>query len=517
MQFDRVYILGLAEGQLPPPVRIDALLPDDEREGLGLPPFVEAAAEDHRRYLAALASAPHRTLLFAHADLRAGRPQQPSRWLLESATQLAGEPVTGASLASHEDAPWLTLLPSFPSALTGHREPASPQELDLRLLLEGPSQRLANPLLALPEFKTVVRGIEAAHARAVRTRGPSPGLSRWEAAVGSIASPASESAAPVSPTALERMATCPFSYFLRHVLGVRELEEPPDEIRISPLVRGALVHRILERFFVEAAASASLPAADEPWDEAAHARMEAIALEECVADEAHGLTGAPLLWQLEQRRILDALKRFLEQDDQRRAAGFTFAGAEMSFGEPGNEVVLPLDGGRAIRFRGRIDRIDRAPDGRVMVYDYKTGGMDGFKDVENGDFAQGRHLQLPVYALALGAGQGVRVSANYWFLVRENGFQGYEVDATRLTSFAEVVDDLDATISSGLFPGNPGVGQRDNCKYCAFERVCPPRATRLPRLLQRSAATPGLGRYARLANLANLGDDDLQEEDDVID
>jgi len=319
------------------------------------------------------------------------------------------------------------------------------------------------------------------------------------------------------------MSTCPFRYFLKHELGVRDIEEPPDDLRISPLVKGSLVHRILERFYLDAAANHTVPSAGEAWNPDAHARMKLIALEECAIDEAHGLTGTAMLWQLDRRRILDSLDAFLIEDDVRRAQGFVFESAEAAFGADG-ETSFALPDGRRIRFRGRIDRADRAADGRIAVYDYKTGKSDKYGSINNKDnkadpLAHGQHLQLPVYALALGAGDGhSQVAAYYWFLDDADApLRGYVVDSGQLERFGEAVADLDATIGAGLFPANPGGTAReaDNCRNCAFERACAPRLTRLPRLMQRVAATPELRRYATLAGLDALDEDDTQDEDEA--
>jgi RecB family exonuclease len=519
MHFERVYVVGMAEGLLPAPVRIDALLPDDEREQVGLAPVAEMAAEDRRRYLAALATAPERTLIYGKADLRGGRVRQPSRWLLESASRHAGTRLTASAFEEHAPAAWLTRVPSFAAGVRSAVASASPAEFDVGMLAAAPRALEANELFLLPEFGGVRLGIEAAKARMVRTRGVRPALSRWEAAVGAaIRGPSSAGAPPVSPTALEVMATCPFRYFLKHQLGVRELEEPPDELRISPLVKGSLVHRILERFFVEAAGEGLAPDAGEPWPASAHDRMRELAEEECAIDEAHGLTGAPLLWQLDRQRIFESLRRVLLEDDEHRARGDRFSHAEMAFGDGEATASLALPSGGTIRFRGRIDRVDRHANGNVVVYDYKTGRSKPYDGIERGElFDNGRHLQLPVYALALGAGTGAGVEAYYWFVEDAQPLKGYAVDHQRLDGFGQVVGALDATIGAGLFPANPGGtrSDQDNCRNCAFERVCPPRGTRLPRLVQRAAATPGLSQYAALAGLAALTEEDVQDDDDA--
>ncbi|MGH9010216.1 MAG: hypothetical protein ACRDYF_10275, partial [Acidimicrobiia bacterium] len=95
---DAVFIVGLTEGQCPAPRRDDSLLPDEARalaaEG-ELPLRAARLADQHRHFLAALAAAPpgRRFLTFPRGDLRGGRHQLPSRWLLHTASALAGHTV----------------------------------------------------------------------------------------------------------------------------------------------------------------------------------------------------------------------------------------------------------------------------------------------------------------------------------------------------------------------------------------------------------------------------------------
>ena len=51
-----------------------------------------------------------------------------------------------------------------------------------------------------------------------------------------------------SASALQRYATCPYRYFLGNVLRLNAVSEPGDDAEISPLERGSLIHRILERW-----------------------------------------------------------------------------------------------------------------------------------------------------------------------------------------------------------------------------------------------------------------------------
>ena len=102
---DAMFIVGLTEGQCPAPRRDDALLPDAARALAVDGELALRAArmgDQHRPFLAALASAPpgRRFLTFPRGDLRGGRHQLPSRWLLDTATALAGHTVYGTDFAA---------------------------------------------------------------------------------------------------------------------------------------------------------------------------------------------------------------------------------------------------------------------------------------------------------------------------------------------------------------------------------------------------------------------------------
>ena len=51
-----------------------------------------------------------------------------------------------------------------------------------------------------------------------------------------------------SATRLENWASCPFAYLMRNVLRVEEVENPEDELQITPRDKGSLVHQALEEF-----------------------------------------------------------------------------------------------------------------------------------------------------------------------------------------------------------------------------------------------------------------------------
>ncbi|MFN8188049.1 MAG: PD-(D/E)XK nuclease family protein [Gaiellales bacterium] len=109
----------------------------------------------------------------------------------------------------------------------------------------------------------------------------------------------------LAPTNLETYAACPHRYFLGNVLSLAPVEEPEAVQRIAANEKGSAVHAILERFLAELGDEGVSPVAHE-----AHlARLREIAGEELARAEAEGITGYPLLWEYDRRRILEISRR----------------------------------------------------------------------------------------------------------------------------------------------------------------------------------------------------------------
>ncbi len=471
--FDEVFVLGAAEGTFPPRGREDPLLPDADRRLLaGMPLHADRRAGELRTYLGALSAAPTRTLGFPRADPRAQRKRLPARWLLESASALEGTELGAESFLTLGDRGWLTVVQSFEHGVGEDSVAGSITEHDLRALAEwrGAARPLRDHPLTTGAFGA---GVAMLDARASRALTPFDG-----GIAGSALTP--DAGHAISPTALQDWATCPFRYLLGRVLRVREVPKPEATDTISALDEGTLIHEILERFIGEARPRVS---PDEPWD-ADDARLLAeVTVAACDDAERRGITGRPLHWRLAKRRIVNAAARFLVVDTITRAQlGVVPSGAglEVAFGDAATPVSLTLPGGRAVAFRGRIDRVDHAPDGSLAaVYDYKTGrpqGVDAEDPVDGG-----RKLQLPVYALAARAQGATAARAFYWNTraAIDAAVVEFPVDDAR---FTEVVGGIIEGIDAGCFiayPGEtsyrPALGDTfDNCAYCSYDRLCAP-------------------------------------------
>jgi ATP-dependent helicase/nuclease subunit B len=453
LDLDRVFVCGLAEGLFPTRVRDDSLLPDAERrvtEG-ELPLRSSRVDDDHRRFLAALASASgERVLFFPRGDLRRTTERTPSRFLLD-AVAATGDAAALDALPAGCYAP----VPSFAAGLARVTFPATEQEHRLRVLLDHTRAGRRAVEHELHELDLPLRrGLDAATARAGRDFTRFDGnLSGFD--VGRPTDPE----VVVSPTRLQTYAANPFDYFLDQVLHVDIPELPEERYELSPLDRGNLVHETLDDFLREVLErSGGAPAPDAPWTASDRARLRELGEARCAAYEAQGLTGRRLFWHRDQRRILADLDRFLTEDATVRAGHqLRTVATELRFGFTPDTppVELRLSDGRTLRFRGAADRVDRTPQASLWVIDYKTGWPRGL-DADD-PTARGTMLQLPVYAHAARASFGAPdtpVGASYWYVSSKGGFRWAELVLTPEVDARvdEVLRAITGGIDAGLFP-----------------------------------------------------------------
>ena len=295
MTFDAVFIVGMADGSLPPKQQEDALLPDALRERLGgslAPPAAERSLGERRLYLLAHSAAPKRFLSYPRTDPGAQRGQHPSPWFLEAAGRLAGAPVFSSGLAAHKDEPWLSIVDSPESALAEAGAAADRHDFDLASVR---AWRAAGGRL----HEHPLADGDGALGRALRMDSAlwSRDFTEWDGRLESVAESSRllrrQIERPFSPTRLERWATCPLRYFFGDILGLSALERPERVLTISALDRGSLVHTILERFVDEQIKSGGLPGHGRPWTPEHKQRLDLIAAQEFERAEAEGVTGRP--------------------------------------------------------------------------------------------------------------------------------------------------------------------------------------------------------------------------------
>ena len=263
-----------------------------------------------------------------------------------------------------------------------------------------------------------------------------------------------------SATQLTTFGQCRFRWLAQSAWGVREPLE--GEVEVSPLLRGSLYHHALH-----GALQAALGLRGEAARTAATAALDAA----FAAAERRTAAGAVPHWRhlrvehLEHLRTLLGQPAFLADDHQVLLL-------ETSFDHVWH----------GLRVIGRVDRIDRTPDG-VMVIDYKTGagrplGARGF-DPERLDL----DLQLPLYlevaAPSLMPGERV-AGARYFSLGAMREIPRAPPDAAETADF---VARLRRTLAAGDFPVEPS----EACRFCPLEAAC----RKGPRLEHKRSGPPG--------------------------
>ena len=502
VRFDAIFIAGLVERTMPAVPRQDPLLSDPQRRDLN--EFLEAevlrlqnerAETDRLAFqLIRQAAREHLTLSWARRSSTVGAPSRPSPLLLSAVGGLAGlldgpEKLVAEGRIDH--------LPATVSGAAGpRRRPA--QVVETAQEAEDVARDVEAPLRAIDEADLhlallTTPGVEAQRllpalwagaerALAARLRRNAQTFTEYDGVIGL----GDEQVAPEhwSASALQRYATCPYRYFLGNVLRLNAVSEPGDDAEISPLERGSLIHRILERWV-----RGWLEQPDrKPWRHyvADADALHAVANEELAQAEQDQALGLPASAKATREKVLRDLERYRRMQAADAAVGWSPLAVEREF----SGVSLPIGGGDSISARGRIDRIDANSGGRLRAVDYKTGKRRA------GDLLghyNGSALQLPLYMHALGRAAERRAnmadSAAALHYVTDRGHFAIDTiqgaDFVRSTSeSAHAATEADqlartlSTINDGVHEGRffPFAGDnrktRENCTYCDFSAAC---------------------------------------------
>jgi PD-(D/E)XK nuclease superfamily len=243
-----------------------------------------------------------------------------------------------------------------------------------------------------------------------------------------------------SASQLTTLGQCAFKWFAHKVLKIAELEEAEEEL--SALLRGNLYHRSLELALSGVTDLTQITA-----------NLEAAFL------RAEQDSQLPVLsaWEARRSEHLQILNRVCNQPD---------------FYQQGTQV-LQLEtefSGQwyGLQVTGRIDRIDRTPEGLVL-WDYKTSSQapPGIKD-EAGK--TNIDIQMPLYidiAGTLFPGETVH-DAYYYSVTKGEKIGKKKQDAQTLQAAAEKIKTY---LQQGYYPVEPDVDQ-NACRYCAYDLVC---------------------------------------------
>jgi len=298
-----------------------------------------------------------------------------------------------------------------------------------------------------------------------------------------------------SPTNLELYASCPFAYFSRRVLGLEPL--PDVELDLSAADRGSAIHEVLSTFYRQWLGLGQTKVTPAMLADATELILR------IAREDLDRYSFVSPLWDATRILMLGDkengpgyFERFLsceteEADSLLVPSRFEFSFGMGSEGEdvPGAGAPAPVelsspDGLHRMLIRGRIDRIDQAPDGSFLIYDYKSG----VQHPKTKDIEEGTALQLPLYLLAyekIAGGHGI--AGGYYTIRRDISRSIVLADAIAkdlMISRPRVSADfpgllhhsLDCSFAyiDGIRGGRFPLPDREDCPnaYCEFRRIC---------------------------------------------
>ena len=191
-------------------------------------------------------------------------------------------------------------------------------------------------------------------------------------------------------TDVDRLKADPFAFYARAILRLKLLE--PLDADHTAAWKGTAVHEVLEQWLRH--------------DDCDPARLRSRAEHLLEDDAIH-----PMLRALWAPRLLEAIDWIALMEGENQSAGRRPLAAEAD-----GETLLS-----GVTVHGRVDRIDRLPDGGIAIIDYKTGQPPTQKAVTEG-FA----LQLGLLGLIGRSGgfkgvEGEPEAFEYWSLARHRG------------------------------------------------------------------------------------------------
>lgn len=480
------FIVGLQEGGVFPAAFEDPVLLDAERARtneadahLALALSADRAAEFVHGVAARMADLqgaasagdPSICLSYSCQDLRDGRQTFASSLVLQAfRLTRPGEDVTFKHLREAAGEP-VSQVPAAPDGALGD---AGWWLANLKHASKTGLQRVHE---AFPDRK---RGTEAESARASDVFTQFDGLAPSAA---EVLDPR-KSGRPVSPTSLERLAACPFAYFLKAGLRLDPIREDERDLDawLDPLTRGSLLHDLFAQMMRHLRATKEQPSVTRhlAW---LKARAEAALAG--LRDKMPPPSDEVFI--RERDDIYRDLEVFLETEElAAKKEGITAVGFEVGFagyGEAGAEplaqaepVAVRLPGAR-FPLNGRIDRIDRLRDGTYQVVDYKTGTL--YWAGYSGVFRNGRLLQHALYAIAaeslLRAKQDPSAavkSGRYSFPTVKGAGRSKVIPRPPDRDLGRVVAAVLDIAAAGAFMARTEARDKKACEYCDFAGTC---------------------------------------------
>lgn len=226
-----------------------------------------------------------------------------------------------------------------------------------------------------------------------------------------------------------------------------------------------------------------------------------------------------LTYERERRNLSDACMIFARGEEERRRTANPLHmevafGLEPESGTPWDRrepVTVLLPGGKAVRLKGRIDRIDRLAGGGLAILDYKTGGSGKFSRTDL--FRQGRQLQPLLYCEMLRRaleeqGRPEEVgSFSYLFPMPRDGGRTIAYRRSELVPGLELAEKLLSLLAAGCFPFSTAAGDAEFSDWLPLFGDAG-EAARAARRKALSGGNPELSAWREIRGLTGEDDDD---------
>jgi DNA helicase-2/ATP-dependent DNA helicase PcrA len=229
----------------------------------------------------------------------------------------------------------------------------------------------------------------------------------------------------LSASDIDTYRICPLKYKFARVFRI------PQEPTINQRF-GIVMHQVLERFHTES--GGSLERLRELFE---------------ISWRRSGFGESDDELQFRERAV-EALERYWRQDDASEAEPVWF---ERSFAFKIGPHLL----------RGRVDRVDRHPDGSFELIDYKTGKAKTADELRE-------DVQLSVYQMGARESWRLETSAQSYFYVLSGEKVPVEHSAEELERVRTTVSEIASGILKQRFEPTPSP---EICSFCDYRIICP--------------------------------------------
>ncbi|MBQ0101698.1 MAG: PD-(D/E)XK nuclease family protein [Firmicutes bacterium] len=306
----------------------------------------------------------------------------------------------------------------------------------------------------------------------------------------------------ISVSAMENYLKCPLMYELKR--GLRLKEDGSGDIDAS--ARGTFIHYVFEKYFKN-----KYPGIKNGGLTGDTLKMKIDAeVNDLAADYLRGV-GVEGRLNRQKEQFIEYMKKstsaiLYDMTERLRNSEYQPAEFEKWIGGE-NSLRIDLDGrNEKIVINGKVDRIDKAPDGSFIIVDYKTNKNTKFDKtkIENDGFG----MQMPLYLFSCGKdGVGMLYQPAYLgktksdkdvldrikeelspngivltdkkALANLEGLKGVTgADADYLSSLSDTVKAKtkeivgDGILSGEIKASNEEVDKKSPCEYCKYGSIC---------------------------------------------